>query len=65
MKKFVKITLKTDGGNHLKKWVDIDTISELSQNSQTQWGDNEGSIVFTDGAFVDIIGFNETIESLS
>lgn len=64
MKKFVKITLRTDGGNHLNKWVDIDTISELSQNSQEQWPNNEGTIVFTDGAFVDVIGFNETLESL-
>jgi hypothetical protein len=64
MKKFVKITLKIEGGNHLNKWVDIDTISELSQNSDVQWPNNEGTIIFTDGAFVDIIGFNETLESL-
>lgn len=64
MKKFAKITLKIEGGNHLNKWVDIDTISELSQNSQEQWPNNEGTIVFTDGAFVDVIGFNETLESL-
>ena len=64
MGQFVKITLRTEGGNHLNKWVDIDTISELSQNSQEQWPNNEGTITFTDGAFVDVIGFNETIESL-
>ncbi len=65
MVKFVKITLVTEGGNHLKKWIDIDTIAELSQNSQEQWPNNEGTIVFTDGATVDVIGFNETLESLN
>ena len=64
MGKFVKITLRTDGGNHLKKWVNIDTISEITQTSEVQWPNNEGSITFTDGAYVDVIGFNETIDSL-
>lgn len=65
MGQFVKITLKTEGGNHLNKWVDVDTISELSQNSQEQWPNNEGTIVFTDGATVDVISFNETIDALN
>jgi hypothetical protein len=65
MGQFVKITLATEGGNHLKKWIDIDTIAELSQNSQEQWPNNEGTIVFTDGATVDVISFNETIDALN
>lgn len=65
MGKFVKITLKTEGGNHLKKWVDIDTILELTQTSDVQWPNNEGSITFTDGSFVDVIGFNDTLDSLN
>lgn len=60
---FVKITLKTEGGNHLNKWVDIETISEMSQSSNVQWPNNEGTVVFTDGTIVDVIGFNELIES--
>jgi hypothetical protein len=65
MGQFVKITLRTEGGNHLKKWIDQETISELSQNSQEQWPNNEGTIVFTDGATVDVISFNETIDALN
>ncbi len=64
MKHFVKITIRTEGGNHLKKWIDQETISELSQNSQEQWPNDEGTCLFIDGATIDIISFNETIESL-
>lgn len=65
MSHFVKITTLVDGGNYLRTWVDQDTIKELSQNSATQGGDNNGTCVFVDGTSIDIIGFNETIESLA
>lgn len=64
MGQFVKITLRTEGGNHSCQWVDIDSIQQLSQDSQVQWPNNEGTILFADGTTVDVIGFNETIESL-
>ena len=65
MSQFVKITLRTEGGNHTCQWVDIDSIQQLSQDSQEQWPNNEGTIVFTDGATVDVISFNETIDALN
>ena len=65
MGKFVKLTISTGDGNHIKKWVDIDTIKELTQHSASQWGDNAGTCVFTDGTSTDLIGFNDTLDTLS
>jgi hypothetical protein len=65
MSHFVKLTTLTEDGNFLRTWVDQDTIKELSQNSATQASDNNGTCVFVDGTTINIIGFNETIESLA
>lgn len=65
MKKFVKLTISTGDGNHIKKWVDTDTIKEFTQHSAGQWGNNEATCVFTDGSSIDIIGFNDTLEGLA
>lgn len=64
MKKFAKLTIRVEDGNHIKKWVDVDSIKELTQHSATQWGDNEATCVFTDGTTVELIAFNETLDSL-
>ncbi len=65
MKKFVKLTTKLSDGSLRRAWVDIDIILELSQNSATQWSNDEGTCETTLGAVFNIVGFNETIESLS
>ncbi len=64
MKKFVKITTRKDGAI-VRSWIDSDKIVQLSQNSVTQAGDNEGICVFADGTTIPVIDFNATIESLS
>jgi len=64
MKKFVKITTR-EGDAILRNWVDADKIVQLSQNSITQEGQNEGTIRFEDGVTIPIIAFNETIDSLN
>jgi hypothetical protein len=65
MKKFVKLTIRTENGNHIKKWVSTETIETLTQDSVTQWSNNEGTCVFTDGSSIELIGFNETLEGLA
>ncbi len=62
---FVKLTTLTEDGNYLRSWVEQDTIKVLSQNSASQGGDNAGTCEFVDGTVIQLIGFNETIESLS
>lgn len=64
MKKFVKITTKLSDGNFMRQWIDSDIIVELTQNSATQWSNDEGSLETINGAVIPIVGFNETIESL-
>ena len=65
MSHFVKLTTLTEDGNYLRSWVEQDTIKVLSQNSASQGGDNAGTCEFVDGTIIQLIGFNETIESLS
>lgn len=69
MKKFVKITTR-EGEAILRSWIDINTIIELRQNSITQQGSNEGTLVFYSEDWrknqeIDIISFDETIDSLN
>jgi hypothetical protein len=64
MGNFVKITTRIEGGNNMRTWIHQDKVEQLSQNSATQWPNDEGTCLFIDGTSVDIIGFNETIESL-
>jgi hypothetical protein len=65
MKKFVKLTTVTEDGNFLRAWVDQDTIKVLSQNSASQGSLNEGTCEFEDGTVIQLISFNETIDSLN
>jgi hypothetical protein len=65
MKKFVKITTRLEDGNILRSWIDQDFIHQLTQNSATQAGNNEGTCEFLDGETIEIITFNETLDSLS
>ena len=48
----------------MRQWIDSDIIVELTQNSATQWSNDEGSLETINGAVIPIVGFNETIESL-
>lgn len=64
MKKFVKITTKLSDGNFVREWIDSDIIVGLTQNSATQWGNDEGTLETINRAVIHIVGFNETIESL-
>lgn len=64
MKKFIKITTRTEEGI-VRSWIDADKIVQLSQNSVTQAGDNEGTCVFSDGKTIPLITFNETLDSLN
>lgn len=63
MKKFVKITTR-EGEAYIRNWIDIDTILQLIQNSITQEGLNEGTCILTDGTVLQVINFNDTINSL-
>ena len=65
MSHFVKLTTLTEDGNFLRSWVEQGTIKVLSQNSASQGGDNAGTCEFVDGTVIQLIGFNETIESLA
>jgi hypothetical protein len=65
MSHFVKLTTVTEDGNFERLWIDQDTIKALSQNSATQGSLNEGTCEFEDGTVVQLISFNETIESLA
>jgi hypothetical protein len=65
MSHFVKLTTLTEDGNFLRTWVEQDIIKTLSQNSATQASDNNGTCEFVDGIVVQLIAFNETIESLA
>lgn len=63
MKKFI-IIITRKGDAIVRNWVDADKIVQFTQNSITQQGQNEGTCVFADGTTIDIIAFNETIDSL-
>jgi hypothetical protein len=65
MSHFVKLTTRTEDGNYLREWVEQATIKVLSQNSASQGGSNEGTCEFVDGSVIQLIAFNETLESLA
>jgi hypothetical protein len=65
MKNFVKIATRLEDGNVLRSWIDQSFIHQLSQNSATQAGNNAGTCEFINGDTIEIITFNETIDSLS
>ncbi len=64
MKKFIKITTRK-GESIVRSWIDADKIVQLSQDSITQGGQNEGTLLFSDGTAIPIIAFDETIDSLN
>jgi hypothetical protein len=64
MKKFVKITTRKEDGSILRIWTDQERIDELSQNIQQQ-GNNEATCEFVDGSVLELIAFNETLDSLN
>jgi len=64
MSNFVKLTTRIEEG-YLRTWVNADSISELSQNSATQAENNEGTCEFVDGEIIELVAFNETIDSLA
>ena len=64
MKKFVKITTVTPEGHYLKTWIDDSLIRKVSTNTVTQEGENRGTCEFFDGTTVELIAFNETLDSL-
>jgi hypothetical protein len=64
MSNFVKLTTRIDEG-YLRTWVHADSIVELSQNSATQAENNEGTCEFVDGEIIELVAFNETIDSLA
>jgi hypothetical protein len=63
MKKFVKITTRNSDGSIVRSWIDQEQIAQLSQHTQQQ-GDNEGTCRFVDGSILELITFNETLDSL-
>ena len=63
MKKFIKITTRNEDGTLVRSWIDQDTVAQLSQHTQ-QEGDNEGTCRFVDGSIIELIAYNETIDSL-
>ena len=64
MKKFIKITTRKDDAIVIS-WNDANMILQLSQNSITQAGNNEGTLTWSDGTTIPIINFNATIDSLA
>ena len=64
MKKFVKITTRNEDGSIVRSWIDQEQIAQLSQHTQQQ-GDNEGTCRFVDGSIIELITFNETLDSLN
>ena len=64
MKKFVKITTRNEDGSIVINWIDQEEIAQLSQTIKQQ-GDNEGTCRFVDGSILELITFNETLDSLN
>ena len=63
MKKFIKITVRNEDGGIVRSWIDQEQVAQLSQDTQQQ-GDNEGTCRFVDGSILELITFNETLDSL-
>lgn len=64
MKKFIKITTRNEDGSIVRNWIDQEVVAQLSQTIQQQ-GDNEGTCRFVDGETIELITFNETLDSLN
>ena len=64
MGNFVKLTTRIEEGQ-LRTWVHADSIVEFSQNSATQAETNEGSCKTVKGDTIQLVTFNETLDSLN
>jgi hypothetical protein len=64
MKKFIKITKRSEDGGIVRSWIDQEIVAQLSQDIQQQ-GNNEGTCRFVDGEIIELITFNETLDSLN
>jgi hypothetical protein len=64
MKKFVKITTRVEEAI-IRTWIDVEEIDYLNQNSITQASQNEGTCVLKNAEVIQLIAFNETIDSLN
>jgi len=64
MKKFIKITTRNEDGSIVRSWIDQEQVAQLSQHIQQQ-GNNEGTCRFVDGSILELITFNETLDSLN
>ena len=64
MGNFVKLTTRNEDGSYLRTWVHADSILGLSQDG-TQASNNEGSCDTVEGDTIELVAFNETIDSLS
>ena len=65
MAKFVKLTTILEDGNYERIWVDSDSIRQVSQKTNSQDGENKGTCLFHDGSTLELIAFNETLDSLN
>ena len=65
MTKFVKITQRNEDGSDLRTWIDRDFIHKVTQHSHTQASNNEGTLEWNDGDKIEIVTFNETLDSLN
>ena len=65
MTKFVKITQRNEDGSYLRTWIDRVFIHKVTQHSHTQAGNNEGTLEWNDGDKIEIVTFNETLDSLN
>lgn len=64
MAKFIKIITKSDGA-YIRSWIAADRIVQISQNSITQEGNDEGTCVFVDGTTMPIVAVSKTIDSIN
>lgn len=64
MSHFVKLTTRSEDGSYIRTWLDQSLIQQLFQNSVTQAGNNEATCVFTDGTTMQLVAFNETLDTL-
>lgn len=64
MANFVKLTTRIENGIYSRLWIPSDEILLLKQLSNEQEGNNEGVCVFKDNSELNLIAFNETLDSL-
>lgn len=53
-----------EDGSYTRKWVHAMSIDQLSQTTGTQDAENKGTAILDDGSKLELIQFNETLDSL-